>query len=401
MVGGSCIAWMVSPLFRKRIAKASGAADSKGKVSRDVSTSAAPRSKFNASDYTTFAAPRSNVKASDLTFASVAPGSRVIRASDGHTSTSAAPRRHVQASEDASTSVAPRRRVEASAASERPQVHLLSFRSCSQNASRDCNKIFMKQLASLRDIAQHYWLIDKVHTFSALPEELLHDGRFRRHIALGTRGRGYWFWKPALSLLLVRQGAIRDGDTLLWADGDLTMRKLSHAVLVVPSMRNRSLDFHIELETHCQHQWTKGDLFHRFGVVWNDPHYGFTCMPRADVWLLHVNARTRKLLQLWEDLAADWHLISDAPSNIGKNSPYYCEHRHDQAILSMLLKASDPFGRVCRKRDHSRRYSPMGLTCITKESAEVNYTYTGHQLDWRLHPEFGIPGLKVSYGNSK
>jgi hypothetical protein len=45
----------------------------------------------------------------------------------------------------------------------------------------------------------------------------------------------------------------------------------------------------------------------------------------------------------WLELCCNYHNITDSPS-ILQNSPEYCEHRHDQSLLSIVLyKHGVPF----------------------------------------------------------
>ncbi|CAE8682825.1 unnamed protein product [Polarella glacialis] len=156
---------------------------------------------------------------------------------------------------------------------------------------------------------------------------------------------------------------------------------------------------------HCEYSWTKGDVFARFGVNWDDPHYGLTGQVAANIFRLIVNSRTRNLLQTWEKMMMDWWLCSDEASvNKSAQSPFFGgDHRHDQSILGMLLKANVKGVRKCTRFEESEtvqeeadgHYSPFrrnlskgGPHLAVQEEAESG---------WSLHPEFGIDGLRVRY----
>lgn len=57
----------------------------------------------------------------------------------------------------------------------------------------------------------------------------------------------------------------------------------------------------------------------------------------AGIWALRRSPRTAALLAQWFALAQDAQLITDAPS-IAPNPPGFSDHRHDQAIFSLLVR---------------------------------------------------------------
>ena len=100
-------------------------------------------------------------------------------------------------------------------------VHLLSFRSCSQNNSKPCNKRLFKELSTMSRKAAMNRAITKHHLFQGLPQEIFTAERWKNHVKdENIRGRGYWFWKVALFNYLVRNETIRDGDIVIYADPD-------------------------------------------------------------------------------------------------------------------------------------------------------------------------------------
>merc|ERR1712226_1160478 len=78
-------------------------------------------------------------------------------------------------------------------------------------------------------------------------------------------------------------------------------------------------------------------------------------------------------MKFYEELMADLHLVNDDPS-IVPNSPIFKENRHDQTILSMLLKASMASFEHCSRYPGPPQWTP------------------------KLHPVYGIEGLRVKAG---
>merc|ERR1712206_44582 len=140
----------------------------------------------------------------------------------------------------------------------------------------------------------------------------------------------------------------------------------------VDAVHARYVDFWIRAQTLCEHEWTKGDIFERFGTKYDDRHYGLTGQFWANMFVFRVNARTRHFMHLWESLCADYHLISDEQSRVA-GSPSFIENRHDQSLLSMLVKASSAVAGKCRDPHEDDKRS------------------------FRLHPTYGVANMTVSF----
>lgn len=246
------------------------------------------------------------------------------------------------------------------------------------------------------------------HTFvhSALPEYLMRDPRWVKYTKPGLRGRGYWFWKAAILEHLLGDAplGIQDGDWVIYADGDRhwLMRPLlnmaqkceqAEASAVAKNvvgkkgrvLQGRALggrkpaagcpDLVAQMQPGTESDWTRGDVFGRFGVLPGDSHYGSTGQLKAQTFMVHVNVRTRTFARHWVRLCADRHLISGGPSISTKDSKGFKASREDQSLYSMLVKASLPGG--CKNVRGSAQAPALGATCV--------------------HPEFGIPGLRVAF----
>merc|ERR1712187_26475 len=101
---------------------------------------------------------------------------------------------------------------------ETDQVHVISHRSCTgcpgaqaRNMNAQMNR--MDQCADLVPIGHK-------HMFWKVPDQLLKDPKWKKHTQPGVRGRGYWFWKPELIHMFLRQKVIKDDDWVIWIDGD-------------------------------------------------------------------------------------------------------------------------------------------------------------------------------------
>ncbi|CAE8607670.1 unnamed protein product [Polarella glacialis] len=104
--------------------------------------------------------------------------------------------------------------------------------------------------------------------------------------------------------MLLKEGLVNDGDHVIYLDGDT-----NHFMQRILDAASDEIDFQTYWQEHCEYSWTKGDVFARFGVNWDDPHYGLTGQIAANIFRLIVNSRTRNLLQTWENLMMDWRLV--------------------------------------------------------------------------------------------
>jgi len=227
---------------------------------------------------------------------------------------------------------------------------------------------FYEELTNLAQEAQHIPDL-KQHLFKILPNEILENPKWVKHITPHMRGRGYWFWKAAIPNLLIKNGTISDGDVIVWLDADAWGNLPDFYRAAYKGLVAEDNDFVTVRGGFCERDFTKGDIFHRFGVTSDHPHYGWGEQVWASRWAVKVNERIRKLFQMWEDLMVDFHLVSDEPSVI-PNAPGFSDNRHDQSFLGMLIKASTPKHGHC----HSQKLPPF---------------------KWERHKEFGIDGLKV------
>ncbi|CAE8648030.1 unnamed protein product [Polarella glacialis] len=100
------------------------------------------------------------------------------------------------------------------------KVHLLSHRSCSQDQSAACNEGFIREMENTRQRAEKNPRIDQLHLYTILADEFMSDPKWARHGLPNVRGRGFWFWKPALVNLLMSKSIIAENDTIAWVDAD-------------------------------------------------------------------------------------------------------------------------------------------------------------------------------------
>lgn len=178
--------------------------------------------------------------------------------------------------------------------------------------------------------------------------------RYQRQLRRGTRGFGYWVWKPEV----LRQVAATcsDGDLLHYVDIGTHLHppgrpRLEEYFQLAADAGSGLLAFaltlpadHVASHWHghppanlIERCWTKGDLLDHFGVrhqtdIVDTPqviatHFFMRCGPSIQAFLARWGA-------VWAD---DFTLGDDTPSR-SVNLPGFIEHRHDQSVFSILCK---------------------------------------------------------------
>lgn len=155
----------------------------------------------------------------------------------------------------------------------------------------------------------------------------------------GRRGWGYWGWKPWLTLRVMAE--CLEGDTVTYSDCGSFIRPAGWSgVWLLASEAGGALYFH----QHPEPRYVKADLLAHHGLGHPLPasvtHRGQIW---AGCWTLPVCKGSRELLREWADhwQVGSYGLVDDSPSVL-PNHPEFVEHRHDQAALSLLIKARGP-----------------------------------------------------------
>jgi hypothetical protein len=177
-----------------------------------------------------------------------------------------------------------------------------------------------------------------------LPSYCLHSAAFDRHRVYMTnstddssRGAGYWFWKPLVVLHNSRRDDIKNGTFIVYSDPDRP-DVVGYVGDLIETMVQRGHDFAIQQwKAGAEAVHTKGDTFKRFGEEISTSKITWTPQYSANFFVLQKNPRTVKFIAEWAELLQNFHLVSDEPS-VSPNDKAFDENRHDQSMLSMLLK---------------------------------------------------------------
>ena len=160
----------------------------------------------------------------------------------------------------------------------------------------------------------------------------------RDFIVKNRRGYGYWLWKPFLLLQLMRQ--IDYGDLVFYADSGTELNVKGGARFSeLRGMASCSDLVVFEIGERAA-SWTKGDIFHAFGLNLGDPIANENQIMATAGFFRKTHA-TLSILNYWKLVceSANYQLLDDTPSS-RPNDPLFKENRHDQAIFSLIVKMS-------------------------------------------------------------
>ena len=153
-----------------------------------------------------------------------------------------------------------------------------------------------------------------------------------------VRGFGYWIWKPYLINYMLRtwQGNV---DFLLYLDSgcEINYSKESERRWqdYLDLMKNDTGRLVMQ-QQYVEKHWQKMDVVKTLGLSQEALESGQIL---GGVLALRADEGNIRLTQEWLDLCTsnNYHLVDDTPSRI-PNESYFVEHRHDQSILSALIK---------------------------------------------------------------
>jgi hypothetical protein len=162
-------------------------------------------------------------------------------------------------------------------------------------------------------------------------------------IRRSPRGFGYWLWKPHLIRSVLGE---RNVDGVVYLDAGSTLN------FGTAASRDRWREYLDAAEgaglaafqmVHLEERWTKPELLGHLGVAEADRRSG---QIEAAFVAVTDNADVREMLDAWCHLAtADgYRMLTDERWRREPGEPLI-EHRHDQSILSCLIKQAG-FGRL-------------------------------------------------------
>lgn len=207
--------------------------------------------------------------------------------------------------------------------------------------------------------------------------------KFKRQLTFGSRGFGYWSWKPEVIANTLEK--MREGDCLLYLDAGCHLnidgkKRLIEYFEILKSTRNGIIAFQADspsnnnsilnhdglmLFDQPNYKWIKGDLFDYFNMR-SDKRVVNAQAIGAGIILVRKCDASVSIIDEWREIINNrFDLLDDTPS-ASKNFEGFIEHRHDQAIWTLL----------CLKHD-------------VRTLSAYEYWYPQNRLDGKLVPDWG------------
>jgi hypothetical protein len=212
-----------------------------------------------------------------------------------------------------------------------------------------------KSLNRIKNQADFLNFYDYVITYTEKELDSNFHSLFKENLKFGTRGFGYWCWKPQIILQVLEN--MNDGDILQYSDVGCHLnikgierlsqyfelaKKTEKGIL---AFQNKLPEYPLEYDgrrmlNYLDYQWIKGDLIDHFNIrdkkdILNTVTIG------ATVIFIRKCEKSIELINKWLDVIKyDFKLIDDSSSK-NPNMEGFQAHRHDQAIFSILCKLED------------------------------------------------------------
>ena len=211
----------------------------------------------------------------------------------------------------------------------------------------------IKSMNRLSKQAKKMNFFDKLFLFNENDISQALKKKFHEKLTLGSKGYGYWCWKPDIVLSVLNK--INDNDCLLYIDVGCHLnykgkKRLKEYFALVKKDKKGIIAFQAnkpnkwnstlihdgrELRNLKNYKWIKGDIFDYFGMRKND-NITNSQEIAGGIFLIRKCKFSISLIQNWKKIIVDnFNFIDDSPSK-SKNLPGFIENRHDQAIWTLL-----------------------------------------------------------------
>ena len=215
-------------------------------------------------------------------------------------------------------------------------------------ASADLNKT----LSRIKIQAEDLNIYDKILIYSEKDLDVKFKQHFAEQLHYGVRGYGYWSWKPQVILQALE--LMQEGDILQYTDAGCHLNRngidrLNEYFDITDNTESGILAFQTKepafplpydgrkLLDCLDYKWIKGDLLDYFDIRSKDSILQSQTIT-ATVIFIKKTPDTIRFVNQWLDVIKyDFTLIDDTKSN-SPNMDGFIEHRHDQAIFSILGK---------------------------------------------------------------
>jgi len=198
------------------------------------------------------------------------------------------------------------------------------------------NEKFYKSLELLEKTSLEIGKIDK---FIHYTQQQLKEEEFwikNQYILSKSRGAGYWIWKPYIILKTFEN--INNDDIVLYSDAGLKVIDNLNPLFEIAQMNPNDGKVIFKVPwvgaQHIAKMWVKRDCFILTNS--NEQKYWNAVMTNGAVSLWVKNEQNTIFLNEWLKYLRDPRISTDDPNMCGVNFVEFKDHRHDQAVLTLL-----------------------------------------------------------------
>lgn len=191
---------------------------------------------------------------------------------------------------------------------------------------------------------------------------------FQKHSSILSepRGGGYWLWKPYFILKTLEM--VKDGDCIFYSDsGAAFSRPVSPLLKTIKDNKDGVVGFRLA-GPHKEGGWTRRNVLQRLNMDTDIIRRSQQHM--ASFLMIKKTTFAIDFISEWLDLCTDPLLITDAVhEDYPDNFPEFEEHRHDQSLLSLLMK----------KYEISLMADPTQWGLYHNETSEIDVYFDHHR----------------------
>lgn len=200
------------------------------------------------------------------------------------------------------------------------------------------------------------------------------------------RGYGYWRWKPYFVKKVLDK--LDEGDVLIWSDAGCILNSGAEEILLhyIEMARSCKSGFFVFEQKQIEREWTKNDLFEYLQTDYDDRNSGQFW---AGAWIVVKTNLSQDVIDQWYDICRNHEdLVTDKRSET-PNDENFQEHRWDQSVFSLVVKATDDYVSIPYTKDKSK---PI-IGARKKEPTRLVRLIQYLLLPWRI-----MLGLYLKYG---
>jgi len=173
-------------------------------------------------------------------------------------------------------------------------------------------------------------------TESYLKEDNTFWNIHKEFIMNNERGYGLWIWKPYIIKKQLEK--ITENDILVYADSGCILNingkdRMNEYIEMSKKSKSGIVCFQLS-QIECE--WTKMDVFNYLNA--NDLLE--TKQIISGIFIIRKSDKSVEIINKWYDICCNYNLIDDSQS-ISINHEFFKENRHDQSIISLLIKQNN------------------------------------------------------------